>query len=213
MKIWERTIGVLATAVTALTLLGGCATLFTPATDTISITSDPEGAEVYLDGKLLGKTPLTFVADREVFKQKFLTVKKAGYEPKQQRLRSTLNTASLFNLTSGPSWTTDAISGAMFEYSPKSYIILLTPKGEKAQLSDEQMQHRHRMAFVALHFNSLRNEIARGHGEHLDSFCHVMPLKHLSPKAFAGKIYKMRSQLLESHTPVELLQGMTALAG
>lgn len=209
MRIYGRKQGLITVALTLL--LGGCATLFTPSSDTISITSDPEGAEVFLDGELLGTTPLEFQADREVFKHKYITIRKEGYEPKQMRLRSTLNTASLFNLTSGPSWTTDAISGAMFEYSPKSYMILLERKGQ-AELDDKQMQHRRRMAFVALHFNSLRLDIARGDGEHINALCQTMPLGRLSPSAFSARIHKKRTDLLRMKTPVELLRGITALA-
>jgi hypothetical protein len=39
-------------------LVTSCATLFKGATDPINFGSNPVGAEVYVDGKLMGKTPL-----------------------------------------------------------------------------------------------------------------------------------------------------------
>lgn len=37
-----------------------CATIFKGATDPINFGSTPTGAEVYVDGKLMGKTPIKF---------------------------------------------------------------------------------------------------------------------------------------------------------
>jgi hypothetical protein len=39
-------------------LIAGCATMFGPKTDKVTVNSEPEGAEVYFRGELLGKTPL-----------------------------------------------------------------------------------------------------------------------------------------------------------
>lgn len=41
-----------------LLLVTSCATLFKGSTDKVNFGSNPIGAEVYVDGKLMGKTPL-----------------------------------------------------------------------------------------------------------------------------------------------------------
>ena len=40
-------------------LLGGCALLYNPATRSVPVTSLPTGAEVWIDGELVGTTPYT----------------------------------------------------------------------------------------------------------------------------------------------------------
>jgi CRISPR/Cas system-associated exonuclease Cas4 (RecB family) len=42
----------------ALVLVTSCATLFKGSTDDVQFGSNPVGAEVYVDGKLMGKTPM-----------------------------------------------------------------------------------------------------------------------------------------------------------
>lgn len=42
----------------AFLLITSCATIFKGATDPVNFGSNPVGAEVYVDGKLMGKTPL-----------------------------------------------------------------------------------------------------------------------------------------------------------
>lgn len=42
----------------------GCAALFNSSGGTVSFSSDPEGAEVIIDGQSLGKTPVTLELDR-----------------------------------------------------------------------------------------------------------------------------------------------------
>lgn len=50
-------------AVAALTL-GGCATIVAGGPDRIPVTTNPPGAYVYVDGKVVGQTPLVVTLDR-----------------------------------------------------------------------------------------------------------------------------------------------------
>jgi len=47
----------LALLATAIFTFNGCATLFKGSTEAISYSSDPPGAEVYVNGQLMGTTP------------------------------------------------------------------------------------------------------------------------------------------------------------
>lgn len=40
--------------------LSGCATLFKGTSEEVSFGSNPGGAEIWIDGKMMGKTPLSF---------------------------------------------------------------------------------------------------------------------------------------------------------
>lgn len=48
----------LALTLLAVSLLSGCATIFQHGPDRIPVDSDPQGANVYLDDELVGKTPM-----------------------------------------------------------------------------------------------------------------------------------------------------------
>ncbi|MBN4054486.1 PEGA domain-containing protein [Nitrospira defluvii] len=50
-------------------LLSGCATLFSDRSDTLSIRSEPSGADIYLGAEKLGQAPLVRTFKRETFNQ------------------------------------------------------------------------------------------------------------------------------------------------
>lgn len=52
-------------AVVAALALSGCATIIAGGPDDISVTTRPAGAYVYLDGNMLGRTPLVITLDRK----------------------------------------------------------------------------------------------------------------------------------------------------
>lgn len=47
----------------ALTLSTGCAALFKPTTQNVPVTTHPDGAQVWVDGKQIGSAPLTLKLD------------------------------------------------------------------------------------------------------------------------------------------------------
>lgn len=58
----------------------GCATLFKGSNEKVSMSSDPEGAEIYANGQYLGKTPLQInLRSKDVYSIEF---RKNGYETK-----------------------------------------------------------------------------------------------------------------------------------
>ncbi len=62
----------------------GCATLFAGGNEEISVSSDPDGAKVLVNGQNEGKTPMKFVAKKG--KEYSLEIVKSGYESKTYRL-------------------------------------------------------------------------------------------------------------------------------
>ncbi len=57
-----RKIVLLLTVITTLTLTS-CATLFGPKSHSLSANSNPQGAEIYVDGERMGITPLKLELD------------------------------------------------------------------------------------------------------------------------------------------------------
>jgi len=69
-------------------LLVGCATIFKGSTDSVNFTSDPNSANVYVDGLLLGKTPVELeLKSDETYSIEF---KKEGYETRTVILHSSV---------------------------------------------------------------------------------------------------------------------------
>jgi hypothetical protein len=62
----------------ALLVLSGCATLFASKSKEIPLVSEPQAAEVLLDGNRVGLTPMTLKIDNG--KSQVVTFRKAGYK-------------------------------------------------------------------------------------------------------------------------------------
>ena len=63
-------------------LISALSSFVSPATKTISVKSDPAGAEVILNGYFVGKTPVEIKIDDKQYN--FISVSKSGY--KRQRI-------------------------------------------------------------------------------------------------------------------------------
>ena len=192
--------------------LAGCATLFSSSSDTITFISDPKGAEVYLNGDLLGKTPVTKEVEREFFKTMVIVIKKKGYKTKEFNLRNTLTTAAIFNLTSAPSWTTDAANGSMMEYDPQKYLVTLERTKDRAMNNRQHQQQRKALSYIALSFNQLKRDIAIGQGEYLTALAEVMPEHRKIKSGFIPAVNSNKQRLIESETPIELYDQLIAMS-
>lgn len=66
--------------VVLISSLYGCATLFKQKSRTVSFNSDPQGAEIYINGNRMGKTPMPMNLSN--LKAVTVTFKKEGYDDK-----------------------------------------------------------------------------------------------------------------------------------
>lgn len=190
-------------------LLFGCATMFAPGEDQITIKTDPGGAEVYDGATLLGKTPLTHTFARDTFEKKVLTVKMEGRKSHSLYLQKTMEKTALLNFgfittTFGvTSWGVDAFSGHMTKYSPNSYLIELESAG--GVTTKEEQSRRRRLRFVVLNSDSLRKDIARGDGEHLRAYYALRPSAKSSEsyRDFAVRMAVQSGSLIEVQDAVD----------
>lgn len=161
---------------TLLVAGSGCATIFSSSGQDISVTSNVEGAEVLLDGVSIGETPLTFYLERDTFKRHELTLRADDHRTRTVQVHKNLNTTALSNCTFILSWGTDALTGAMMEYSPDSYFIELEPKRGQRAMPDRDL-----MLFIVASSTRLLNDIARGDGEALravEKLSGIPPTRH-----------------------------------
>jgi hypothetical protein len=154
--------------------LSSCATIMDGSSQTMTFNSNPSGAEIFLDGKRLGATPLTVELKRE--RNKMFVAKKDGYDEQQIVLSTHLNSWFWGNFITGGvlGSTTDYASGAAYEYSPNNYYITLTPQkaseGERNRL-EKKMWARN---FILGSYWHLAGDIARSKGEYLSSLYAIL---------------------------------------
>lgn len=110
--------------IAATILLTSCATIFTGTKDTIRFDSEPQGAEVYIDGIKVCKTPCSVPVKRSL-SEKLAEIKLDGYETRVIMLDQEFNAISIINLGNIVFWAIDAATGALMKYDRKAYDIEL----------------------------------------------------------------------------------------
>lgn len=110
----------------ASSVVFGSATIFKGTSQAISINSDPEGAKVYIDGQLMGNTPLS-ISEKKSLSSHEIRLEKEGYNGVSRTLEKSYDPVAILNVFWDLS-TTDMLTGAAFEYSPNHYMIQLEQK-------------------------------------------------------------------------------------
>jgi len=101
-----------------LLLLTGCATVFKGTDQVLTITSDPDGAAVRIDGKPVGVTPLSTKVKKNSADS--IMVEKDGFRTETMPLDKKFDGVTLLSIF----WdlgTTDFVTGAAYEYQPSTY--------------------------------------------------------------------------------------------
>jgi hypothetical protein len=101
-----------------LLLLTGCATVFKGTDQVLTITSDPDGATVRIDGKPVGVTPLSTKVKKNSADS--IMIEKDGFRTETMPLDKKFDGVTLLSIF----WdlgTTDFVTGAAYEYQPSTY--------------------------------------------------------------------------------------------
>ncbi len=108
-------------------LSSGCATVIKGTTQGIPISSDPTGADVLVDGLVVGTTP----ADVEMKRKRdhLVTIQLDGYQPKSVPVVKDIGGAVWGNILAGGliGWGVDAASGAQNNLKPATISVKLVP--------------------------------------------------------------------------------------
>lgn len=165
-------------AVAGIFLLPSCATIVSGRNGQVTFTSNPDGATVSVDGRSLGKTPLTTILPKKEG-QKVL-VEKDGYKPYNMELETRLNGWFWGNLVIGGLFgsTTDSATGSMYEYSPSQYMVTLEPTTVRTEIekgpgaTDRQKVKD----FVVISYRQLMDDVHAGKGPYLLSLIALLKL-------------------------------------
>ena len=110
-----------------LILTGGCASILKGSQQPLNISSNVDGAEVRINGQMVGQTPFTGTIKRQSDVQ--LTLSKEGYKSRSLTLDTGIETVFWVNLFIGGvlGSTTDFATGSMWKVSPNTYNVDLKP--------------------------------------------------------------------------------------
>lgn len=160
----------LAIATVAMTALTGCASLVDGNSQSLSFSSNPDGATVYMNGNAIGKTPVTISAKRKGSSQP-LRFTKEGYKDVEIQLISTINPWIFGNVVIGGllGSTTDGLSGAAFKYEPGSYMVTLPPASESPSDATSLNGKQQLVNFIVAGYPSLAKELSTQSGEYVTS--------------------------------------------
>jgi hypothetical protein len=110
-----------------LLLLAGCATVFTPSHDPVTISALPVGSAVFMDGNRVGKTPVTIQVKRQLTPPR-VEVKSDGYHSQSIILQNQFNGVSLLNIFFWPGFIVDAATGTLMKAGQFNYEVELEAK-------------------------------------------------------------------------------------
>jgi hypothetical protein len=159
--------------------------MFNGTTQPISVNSNVSGAEVHLDGQLLGQTPLTVVVHRR--KKASFLVTKPGYIPVTLHAHGEFTSAFFWGdvLTGGLgfglpgllSTTVDGSNDALYEFEPGNFFADLHQENVPVAQSSKAKQTSQIIRFCLDSFPMLALEIGVGRGEHVEALCELADLQ------------------------------------
>lgn len=160
----------------ALVALAGCASIVSGRTQEVSFASNPEGVTVTVNGRILGKTPLTINLQRQSGQS--LIFSKDGYKTLSMELETSINGWFWGNIVLGGliGSTTDGITGSVHQYAPSQYMVTLEPDGTnkmdgKPALSDQQKAKE----YIVVAYKSLIEELTKNEkGEYVRSLLNIL---------------------------------------
>lgn len=157
-------------ALVGLFAAAGCASIVKGTTQPMTVSSNVDGADVYLDGMKIGVTPYSGTVPKN---KGTLMVQKAGYQTNSVALSKTLEPIFWGNIITGGTLgsLTDFASGAAYQYAPASYQVDLKPAAQTQAAFERRAAAR---KFAMLYLDRLSAELARGGGDHVSALLQIV---------------------------------------
>lgn len=159
-------------------VLTGCASIVKGRYQEVSFQSMPDEVTVIIDGRTMGKTPLT----TNLLKNsgQIVVFEKDGYKPLTMSLEKRMSGWFWGNLVFGGvlGSTTDATTGAINEYSPSQYMITLQPVASNQITSAVQKPQVDRIKeFIIVGYTNIRTDLNSGSGQYLNSLLQLLKVE------------------------------------
>ena len=167
-----------------LILFTGCASIVSGRHQSLTFSSSPDDALVTVDGKPLGKTPLSTQMER-TGKDQIVTIQKEGYKPSTFQLKSTVNGWFFGNLIFGGLFgmSTDSSTGALYAYSQDMYNVSLTPLGASTPPPSAEVK-----TFVITNYKSITEELNTKPDQYLKALFTLLKVKSEQEADYTQKI-------------------------
>ena len=124
----------LAAILAVALVLSSCATILTGTTQRVTIDSTPPGADIIVDGRIMGTTPAKVRLDRElnafIDDGKDIRLELDGYVPDGYYLGTDIEPVTILNVICPVGFALDAVTGAVMKYDSDYYNFRLLPLDE-----------------------------------------------------------------------------------
>ena len=122
-----------------LFLIIGCATIMQGTKQNIGISSNPSGAKVIIDGRIIGNTPLMEKLSRK--DNHFVKIELDGFIPYETTLTRKLSGWVAGNIIFGGliGLAVDAITGGMYKLTPEQIQAELKKSGMSMKLDEDKL--------------------------------------------------------------------------
>ena len=108
-----------------LLLTSSCGTIFSGTSDLVTITSNPIGAKVSVDGMYIGVSPVTTTLKRS--NDHMVLVRLDGYVDATAVITRSFNAVSILNLLSPICWLVDVVTGGIWKFDRDILGVELEP--------------------------------------------------------------------------------------
>jgi hypothetical protein len=170
--------------------LTGCASIISGRHQEVTFRSSPDEALVTIDGRAIGKTPLTAQIERKNNPQ-VVTIEKQGYKTETFQLKSTVNGWLFGNLVLGGllGSTTDSVTGAAWAYSQDMFSITLNPIGATTPSIKSEVR-----TFVIANYKSLVEELNTKPDQYLKALFALMKVQPEKQDDFTKKVKQLADE-------------------
>ncbi len=186
-------------AVALVGLTAGCASIMSGSNQEVTFNSSPDGATVAIDGRVIGKTPITTMLKKK--SGQTLTFSKNDYMPLTMQLETQIDGWFWGNIVIGGLFgsTTDGLSGAVNEYSPNQYMVTLQPSGSTSLERNTSLSSDQKIKnFIIVGYNNIMTDLSQGKGNYLAS---LFDLLHIPSNKRAKAVKKLKA-LSEVYTSI-----------
>ena len=105
----------------------GCATIFTGSSQQMTVSSQPPGARVFVDGAYTGVTPMTLILKTE--RDHTVTLQHEGFQDTISPVTREFNPIAALNLFGVVCWVVDLATGALWRFPPNAIYVAMQPVG------------------------------------------------------------------------------------
>ena len=159
-----------------LFLASACTTIMSGKTQEMTFDSEPQGVEVNVSGKVIGRTPTTVQLDKK--KDQTLTFSLEGYKTQTRNLATTVDPWFFGNVIFGGliGSTTDAITGSIHKYAPNQYYVTMVKKTGYATntYSSKKAEVKE---FIVMGYTNIMNDLSKSGGQYLDSLIEMLQIE------------------------------------